>query len=56
MTEELAAETDRTKSETDSVQPIAIGQESGDEAHSLPEEPTMEDYRRRLNELLKEGK
>ena len=56
MTEELAAETDRTESETDSVQPIAIGQESGDEAHSLPEEPTMEDYRRRLNELLKEGK
>jgi len=40
--------------DTDPIQPMETGQEPA--TPSLPAEPTMEDYRRRLNELLKEGK
>lgn len=40
--------------DTDPIQPMETGQEPV--TPSLPAEPTMEDYRRRLNELLKEGK
>lgn len=40
--------------DTDPIQPMETGQEPV--TPSLPAEPTMEDYRKRLNELLKEGK
>ncbi|MDQ5976785.1 MAG: hypothetical protein QG664_698 [Patescibacteria group bacterium] len=40
--------------DTDPIQPMETEQEPV--TPSLPAEPTMEDYRRRLNELLKEGK
>lgn len=51
---EIPAEEKQAEPEPNPVQPMETGQESI--VSPLPTEPTVEDYRRRLNELLKEGR
>ena len=52
---ESEPETNQSTPKTETLEPVNTEQDVTT-TPALPEEPTMEDYRRRLNELLKEGK